>query len=111
MHGAVASLGLGDEVADAALADWRRAPLSPALRATLGFVERLTLDPGAVSVEDARTALAAGVSRAALEQAVYVCSMFNTLTRIADALGFAPLSAAQRAKTAAHLLRAGYLGP
>jgi len=47
-HGAVASLALkqekkDDTLVEAVLRDWRTAPLDPKLRATLGFLEKLTL--------------------------------------------------------------------
>jgi A/G-specific adenine glycosylase len=43
----------GEDVWDAVERDWRTAPVSRELRATLGFLEKLTLRPGDVSREDA----------------------------------------------------------
>jgi hypothetical protein len=41
-----------------------------------------------VSRADAERVLATGVSRAALEDAIAVCALFNMIVRLADALGF-----------------------
>ena len=72
----------------AVLADWRNAPIDERLRATLQFLEKLTLTPDAIGAADVKTARAAGVSDGALRQAVYVCFIFSTMDRLADTLGF-----------------------
>ena len=50
--------------------DWRTAPVSAQLRATLGFLEKLTLHPAEVTREDANAVRAAGVSDEALVDAI-----------------------------------------
>ena len=70
------------------LADWQKAEIDERLRAALAFLEKLTLRPDEVGPEDVRSARAAGVSDAALQQAIYVCFIFSTMDRLADALGF-----------------------
>jgi alkylhydroperoxidase family enzyme len=75
-------------VVEAVLADWRMAPIDEELRATLGFLEKLTLRPDDLSTADAEAVLAAGVSRDALVDAIHVAALFNMIVRIADALGF-----------------------
>lgn len=70
------------------LEDWHTAPIDARLRAALEFLEQLTLRPDEVTGENVRTARAAGVSDAALQQAIYVCFIFSTMDRLADALGF-----------------------
>ena len=70
------------------LADWRTAPVDARFRAALAFLEKLTLRPEEISGEDVKTARAAGVSDVALQQAIYVCFIFSTMDRLADALGF-----------------------
>jgi alkylhydroperoxidase family enzyme len=70
------------------LADWQTAAIDARLRAVLGFLEKLTLRPDEITGEDVKTARAAGVSDAALQQAIYVCFIFSTMDRLADALGF-----------------------
>jgi hypothetical protein len=54
------------------------------LRATLGFLEKLTLRPDALGAEDAETVLAAGVRKNALIDAIHVAALFNMIVRLAD---------------------------
>jgi alkylhydroperoxidase family enzyme len=58
------------------------------LRATLGFLEKLTLRPGELSAEDADSVRRAGVSDDALVDAIHVAALFNIIVRLADALGW-----------------------
>lgn len=73
---------------DAVLADWRTAPIHPRVRGALAFLEKLTLTPDAVGAEDVTAARKAGVSDSALREAIYVCFLFSTMDRLADAFGF-----------------------
>jgi alkylhydroperoxidase family enzyme len=68
--------------------DWRTAPISEPLRATLGFIEKLTLRPGELTRADAGAVRAAGVSDAALVDAIHVAALFNMIVRLADSLGW-----------------------
>ena len=70
------------------LADWRTAPVDPKVRATLGFLEKLTLAPAEVRPADVEPLRGAGVSDAAIEEAIHVCVLFNVYDRLADALTF-----------------------
>jgi alkylhydroperoxidase family enzyme len=72
------------------LADYRTAPISDKLRATLGFLEKMTLAPQELGAADAQAVRDAGVSDEALLQAAYVATLFNIMDRVADALGFRP---------------------
>ena len=65
-HGAVAAKQIKRSAVDAALADFRAAPISEGLKATLSFLEILTLRPMEMTAEDARAVLHAGVSTEAL---------------------------------------------
>jgi alkylhydroperoxidase family enzyme len=69
---------------NAVRADWRTAPVSEGLRATLGFIEKQTLRPDELTVADAEAVYAAGVSRQALRDAARVSAMFNMIVRLAD---------------------------
>ena len=73
----------------AVLADWKTAPIDEKLRAMLGFLEKLTLEPASVTRDDAAKVRALGVSKQAMEDALAVCLGFCTIDRIADATGFA----------------------
>ena len=54
------------------------------LRATLGFLEKLTLQPEALSPSDGEAVLAAGVREDALIDAIHVAALFNMIVRLAD---------------------------
>jgi alkylhydroperoxidase family enzyme len=70
------------------VADWRTAPLRPELAATLVFLEKLTLRPDEIGPADADAVRAAGVTDAALRDAVTVCALFSMIVRLADSLGW-----------------------
>lgn len=72
----------------AVLADYRTAPISEKLRATLALIEKLTLRPAEVGPEDMAPLRAAGLSDEEIEDAIQVCSIFNVINRIADAFEF-----------------------
>jgi alkylhydroperoxidase family enzyme len=72
----------------AVLDDWRTAPVPRGLRATLGFLERMTLRPDELGADDAETVRAAGIAEDAFVDAVYICALFNMIVRLADALDF-----------------------
>ena len=75
------------------------------LRAALGLVENLTLRPDEFDVAPAR---AAGLDDAAIEEVVTVCSLFNLITRIADALDFEVPPAEKFERLAGVMLKRGY---
>lgn len=58
------------------------------MRATLGFVEKLTLRPESVTAEDADAVRNAGVSDEALVDAIHICALFSMIVRLADSLGW-----------------------
>ena len=68
--------------------DWRTAPSDDRLRATLGFIEKLTVRPAELTAADAAAVLDAGVSREALVDAIHVAALFNMIVRLADSLGW-----------------------
>jgi alkylhydroperoxidase family enzyme len=68
--------------------DWRTAPVGERLRATLGFVERLTLHPESLTTADAQKVLDAGVSEDALVDAIHVAALFAMIVRLADSLAW-----------------------
>jgi len=91
------------------LADWRTAPLDPKLRATLGFLEKLTLAPGDVRPADLAPLRAAGVSDEAIEDAIQVCVLFNIYDRLADSFSFYLPGPDGYAASGRSLLARGYL--
>jgi uncharacterized peroxidase-related enzyme len=97
VHSATATSLVGDETVSTVLrADLRGAEdaetdgagISAELRATLAFVEKLSLSPAEVDASDVEPAVAAGATPQALRDAVEVCAAFNVINRVADALAF-----------------------
>ena len=92
----------------AILADWQTAPIDEKLRATLGFLQKLTLSPAEVSAADVDRVRAAGVTDQAIEDAIYVCFIFSVLARLADAFDF-DLTTAKRWRVGGKIFyRLGY---
>ena len=88
--------------------DWRSAPLRPELKATLEFLEQLTLRPDELTAAAADRAHAAGVSAQALRDAATVCALFSMIVRLADSLGWdVPPWEVTRARAPA-MLEGGY---
>ena len=96
----------GPKVA-AVLADLQSAPVDEGLRATLGMLGKLTRE-GSVNAEDMRRVLSTGVTRQQVEDALAVCTAFNTTNRLADAFGFEVLSPDDFQAGATYLLKRGY---
>ncbi len=93
----------------AVIDDWRSAPLDAKLRAMLGFLEKLTLQPNEVRPADIAPLRSAGLSDDAIEDAINVCALFNIYDRLADALGWYLPDAAGYAASAQALMKRGYL--
>lgn len=90
------------------LDDWRTAPIDERLRATLGFIQRLTLHPEEVGPADIEGLRRAGVDDDAIRDAAYVCAIFNVIDRVSDALDFAVPPPRMLAVAARFLLHVGY---
>ena len=88
------------------LEDLDSADVDERVRATLRALARLTLEPESFGPHDLAEARAAGVSDAALADAIGVCALFNIATRCADALDFDVTTANPHA-----LARFGYRAP
>ena len=108
-HGAVASYALGEEVWQAVVDDWRTAPLSPELAATLVFLEKQTLRPDELEPADADAVRAAGVSDQALRDAMTVCGLFNMIVRLADSFGWDVPTWERLQQRAPAMLEGGYV--
>jgi AhpD family alkylhydroperoxidase len=93
-------------VVEAVLADPATAPIDAKLRATLAFLAKVTRKEPCV--DEAKAARVAGVSRKALEEALFVAAIFNTIDRLADAFGFAIPDASDFDAGAKMLVRFGY---
>lgn len=94
---------------EAVLADYRTAPVSAQVKAMCAYLEKLTA--GTVTVDDARALKAAGVSKEAAEDALFVAFCFNQIVRIADALDWEVSSPEAFAASAKTLHKFGYALP
>ena len=107
-HTATAARAYQDEAKVAAvLSDLETAPIEEPLRATLRLLGKLTREQ-AVTADDMRAALAAGVSSEQIEDALAVSFAFNTTDRLADAFGFFVPGPKAFEAGAKFLLRRGY---
>ena len=70
--------------------DWRSAGLDEATQALLRFTEKLTMRPTECGKADVEALRAAGWDDRGIHDATQVCSYFNYINRIADALGVQP---------------------
>jgi len=73
---------------DRVLAKDASAPIDDRVRATLALLEKMTKTPEALMPEDVRVVMRAGVSKAAIEDALEVAFLFNIYDRLADAMGW-----------------------
>jgi hypothetical protein len=71
----------------------------------------LTQRPEELSAADAEAAYAAGVSREALRDAATICSLFNMITRLADAFGWDVPEWERTLERAPSMLAGGYSLP
>jgi uncharacterized peroxidase-related enzyme len=87
-HAGVAAMAYGDESkVSAVLSDLETAAIEEPLRATLRMLRLLTREH-ALNADDMRAVLAAGVSRAQIEDALAVCFTFNTVDRLSRTFGW-----------------------
>jgi len=107
-HTAVAAKGTDQAVIEAVLTDWQTAPVNEKVRATLGFLEKLTRTPQQMTPEDLEPILATGVSRQGIEEAIRICFVFCTINRLADAFDFELAVENQRSRMGFMLYNFGY---
>ena len=87
-HTAVSVRAYCDEAkVSATLSNLETAPIEESLRATLRMLDKLTREH-AIQPDDMHAVLAAGVSRAQIEDALAVCFAFNVMNRLADTFEF-----------------------
>jgi alkylhydroperoxidase family enzyme len=99
---------LGPELTAKVLDDYTTAPIDEPLRATLGFLKKLTLTPDQLTADDARAVLKHGIGKEKLADAVHVAATFNIYDRLADTLGWDVPAQAAFDSGARFLLARGY---
>jgi alkylhydroperoxidase family enzyme len=90
------------------LEDIESAPIDSRLKATLRFLEKMTLRPEEMSPSDGDALRAAGVSDEAAEDAIGVALAFNLIDRLADSFVFAIPPDAYFRGSAPRMLKRGY---
>lgn len=99
---------LGTKLVEQVLVDPDGAELSPKVRAALALLRKVTRDHAAVTADDVRPLLAAGVGRQGVIDALMVGWAFNVITRLADTFEFDVPAAASFEVSARRLLSRGY---
>ncbi len=79
------------------------------MKTTLSFLQKLSRTPREVSRADVVPMRAAGVSDAAIEEAIVVCLCFSIISRLADAFDFAMSTKRQQQQANSALRRIGYV--
>ena len=74
-------------MADALIADYRTAPVDPAMKQLLCFAEKVARDPGQVSPNDIAKLRSEGLSERAILDATHVAGFFSYMNRVVKALG------------------------
>jgi len=99
---------VGEELIQKILDDYQSAPIDEPLRATLGFLKKLTHEPEKVSADDVKPLRALGLSKQKIADAIYVMYLFNVYDRLADTFGWEVPERAAFDVGAKRLLSHGY---
>jgi uncharacterized peroxidase-related enzyme len=111
VHTGTATIGLGRSITVEMLDRWRDGTFGPRLTPVLALLERVTLDEANVRRADVDAARSAGVTEAAIIDALYVAFAFNLVNRLANAFGYTWEAEAERLLLARTLERIGYRVP
>jgi uncharacterized peroxidase-related enzyme len=107
-HRAIASRAMSQDIVDAVIAGHPPESLGPKVLAMLPFLEKVTISPANVTPGDIFPLRTVGISDAAIVDAAYICMIFCTLNRVADALDCEVMSPPQLEKVSKVLLDKGY---
>jgi alkylhydroperoxidase family enzyme len=99
-----------EQLVEAVLEDWQRAPVNDKVRGMLGYLEKVTLYPENVGPADVVPLRAAGLSDGAISEALYVCFLLNVMDRLADAFDFEIPSPEQVRRIGRAAYKMGYWG-
>jgi len=111
IHTGIAEHRLHEPVTGERLDRWRDGEFGPRLTATFAFLEGVMTGPPRIGSDAVERARAAGLSDAALSDTLYVGFVFDTINRVANALGFGWETEADRIKLARSLDRIRYHVP
>jgi alkylhydroperoxidase family enzyme len=96
---------------DAVLEDPERAPITPAEKALLAFIEGVNGRSYDLRSEEVDRVRAAGWSDEAIYDAVSVCALFNFYNRWCDGTGVNPMPPEGHAASGKRLAELGYAPP
>lgn len=85
--GALTAHGMAARTVDVLLANWRRAEMSPRMRALADFAAALTVTPGLADESGLDRLRAAGLSEAEILETVQIVAIFNATNRLNSGLG------------------------
>jgi AhpD family alkylhydroperoxidase len=88
MLGAAAARHIGSVAVDALLSDYHSAPISDGLKATLEFLEIMTLRPRRMTEDHVNAVIDSGISMESLIDAIEVGVVLKLISRYASALDF-----------------------
>jgi uncharacterized peroxidase-related enzyme len=108
VHSVVAAEHVGGASVEAVLSNYHAAPISAGMKATLAFLETMTLHPTELTEGDARAVLFRGVGAQSLADAIAVGAVFNLVTRYVNALRFSIPTAERCRRVAEALAQGGY---
>ena len=100
---------LSKDIVQKTLKDHQTAAIPEKVRITLNLLEKLTLTPDLIEVDDFLPLREAGISDQAIEDALYVSAFFQIINRLADAFAVTIPSEEMFMYGAARLLKDGYL--
>lgn len=74
----------------------------------LGFLEKMTLNPGELAPADVEPLRSAGLSDEEIADAIHICAAFNLINRLADSMGWEMPEDVGIQRYADTLLKMGY---
>lgn len=111
IHTGTASLGLGGDIDANRLDSWPEAGFGARIDAMLTFLQLANQRPQEITEHDVELVRAAGVSAAAIADALHVAYVMNVVNRLANAFGYAYADEHERWASARALHRLGYRLP
>lgn len=111
IHSKTSALMMDPGITVDSLKDWRTAGFEPRIASIFHLLEKLTLHPETVDLDDIAQARSAGVSDRAIVDAIHVCFLFSLVNRLANALAYDYGTEDEALRAAAVLKRVNYMLP
>lgn len=111
VHTGITALTLDPGITVERLRDWRAIGFRLQVVAMLAFLEKLNLSPDKIDAADVASLRTAGLSDAAIVDALYVSFVFNSINRLANVFGYDWGGERNAQRGAVFVNRAGYRVP